>query len=669
MEQLFASTSGPTSDGLRVGHLNVQSMGMGKTGKSKYDMVRYLVERNCFDVFAVSETWLTQDVANTALDIPGYKFERQDRPTGHGGLLVYLQDKLKYSLGLVEQRRNDEQLITVQITAPCRVDIKVVYRPPKTSETEFLDKFGEWYRPSQVPTIITGDVNINYFEETPLSSARINTKIRNFLKNFRLAQVIQNYSRIAVNSKSASGDKGVEELTKRLARMQLDNFSITCKLLDHIYSSHPSDVVEAGVIRCGISDHDLIYCTVHSGNQVPPAIVKNISADSYQTSVVQILKSQPQTFLKVMEAIQSVLNTVSHYNVHIKLGSSATGRVIKTKMTPILKTSLLLEHEMQELQMIQESMVQSVLNTLKSQGKSNESLLDAILKKLSKVKSSVKSSSPGSISRFMSSVQVDFSKSFYENLADNWQKTMPQYKLQKELLERLVPSNYLEKLYVMLRRCRFDSHIDSSAVRMDLPLTYIFFSLMHNRVAPWMGDIMPEFVKCRTVRLSSLVKDQIMKKKKEKTANDGLCTLIYEVPRTKCTEGLVKLPKSHSWWKDYLTSASHTQAGWSHSCLWHKLVFERLADKIPNSTIQVWLDLNMGAVQFSCITRQHVEHQIKVLIDALRSTPRLGVSFVQWNIVGKVVDSKITSSRNDIATLKRNVKTEDEYNGIKFVDL
>ena len=47
--------------------------------------LRCLVKENCYDVFAVSESWLNSTVSNAEVEIEGYKLSRLDRTTKSGG--------------------------------------------------------------------------------------------------------------------------------------------------------------------------------------------------------------------------------------------------------------------------------------------------------------------------------------------------------------------------------------------------------------------------------------------------------------------------------------------------------------------------------------------------------------------------------------------------------
>ena len=70
---------------------------------------------NC-DVFAIAETWLSNDISDAELFIPGYHIFRQDRDRHGGGVAVYIRDNLPAML-LTPSTPNLE-LILVKVCYP-----------------------------------------------------------------------------------------------------------------------------------------------------------------------------------------------------------------------------------------------------------------------------------------------------------------------------------------------------------------------------------------------------------------------------------------------------------------------------------------------------------------------------------------------------------------------
>ena len=80
---------------IRIAHLNIRSLKKG----DHLLQLRCLVKENCYDVFAVSESWLNSTVSNAELEIEGYKLSRLDRTTkSGGGVCVYTRISLKVNI-------------------------------------------------------------------------------------------------------------------------------------------------------------------------------------------------------------------------------------------------------------------------------------------------------------------------------------------------------------------------------------------------------------------------------------------------------------------------------------------------------------------------------------------------------------------------------------------
>ncbi|VDP77059.1 unnamed protein product [Echinostoma caproni] len=50
---------------------------------------------SAWDIIAVTETWLTDDILDSELGLPGMSLLRRDRPTCEGGVLLYHRGDLQ----------------------------------------------------------------------------------------------------------------------------------------------------------------------------------------------------------------------------------------------------------------------------------------------------------------------------------------------------------------------------------------------------------------------------------------------------------------------------------------------------------------------------------------------------------------------------------------------
>ena len=76
---IYDFSDGPTDKGLRVGHWNVQGLGLASGNTTKFNHVKCLINRHCFHIFAVAETMLKEKTRQVTHKIEGYSCERLDR--------------------------------------------------------------------------------------------------------------------------------------------------------------------------------------------------------------------------------------------------------------------------------------------------------------------------------------------------------------------------------------------------------------------------------------------------------------------------------------------------------------------------------------------------------------------------------------------------------------
>ena len=69
----------PVTRGLKIGHLDVRSL------IHKMDVLNIFIRENPFDIFTVSETWLTSSIIDSEVNLSGYSIVRKDRRTNKRG--------------------------------------------------------------------------------------------------------------------------------------------------------------------------------------------------------------------------------------------------------------------------------------------------------------------------------------------------------------------------------------------------------------------------------------------------------------------------------------------------------------------------------------------------------------------------------------------------------
>lgn len=148
---------------LKIGHLNCRSL-CPSGNSTKLDELKSILRDNVFDIFAVSETWLNENVSNRAVVIPGYRFCRSDRPIGlrGGGVGIFISDRLKFKPIF---RVCDYGVCETLFIELCFSDVKillgVVYLRSgdlSTFENRHRDLFSRYSN-----IVVVGDFNCNVF--------------------------------------------------------------------------------------------------------------------------------------------------------------------------------------------------------------------------------------------------------------------------------------------------------------------------------------------------------------------------------------------------------------------------------------------------------------------------------------------------------------------------
>ena len=199
-----------------------------------------------FEILAITESHLDNTVLDSALDIDGMKFLRLDRRGRKGGgCVLYYAEHLKvihrkdlYTPGL--------EAIWVQVKFTCTSALfAVLYRPP--DDNKFFDSVRiplekAWLKTSNI--FLLGDMNCNLSTVKYSAHGVTNKyKLQSIMDDFHMHNVITEPTRRTITS---------------------------CTLIDVIITTRKELVSSAGVFLLGISDHDLIYATIHLKNKRPP---------------------------------------------------------------------------------------------------------------------------------------------------------------------------------------------------------------------------------------------------------------------------------------------------------------------------------------------------------------------------------------------------------------
>ena len=159
------------------------------------------IELSHFDVIALTETWLSENVSTDEIMFQNYQVPfRKDRITNsYGGVIVYVKDNIPC------KRRLDLEIygvecIWLELTLRNKtVLFSVFYRPPYSPAQTLVDienTFDLAFDTNIGNIIVTGDINLNWLDS---GSKR---KISSVFGQYNLAQLICDLTHLTENSSS-----------------------------------------------------------------------------------------------------------------------------------------------------------------------------------------------------------------------------------------------------------------------------------------------------------------------------------------------------------------------------------------------------------------------------------------------------------------------------------
>ena len=217
--------------GFNLMALNVQGLCTNRHADWKLEEIRHALIGSRLSVLALTETWLKVDPPA----IGSYQvFHKNRAAKSHGGLVVYVSDKLKAQIRdeLTLMNTGKIETLWLDLSYPKSKSFLFgcVYRPPNCT-SEDLELFEHQVEAAQSQCgsiILAGDFNID------LLQTKDSQKLEHMRKAFDLTQLISEPTRVTTNS---------------------------CTLIDHIWvnTSEKKFTKVSKVITTGLSDHDAVY--------------------------------------------------------------------------------------------------------------------------------------------------------------------------------------------------------------------------------------------------------------------------------------------------------------------------------------------------------------------------------------------------------------------------
>lgn len=223
---------------IKIGHLNVRSI------LNNFAELSELITSESYDLFGVTETWLSGNISSDLMYIAGYTFYRYDRAGRGGGVGLFVRSCYSCEVLNFENNLNGEndglEYLWLKINfGRIPLILGVVYRPPRSNLDRAVSGFDHvmsLLTPTYDNILIVGDLNVNFFNP--------NNKINLCLTAYNMEQIINEPTRIT-------------------------NYSET--LIDPILVSIPEMCSDAGTRNADhISDHRLVFCELNFETKKPP---------------------------------------------------------------------------------------------------------------------------------------------------------------------------------------------------------------------------------------------------------------------------------------------------------------------------------------------------------------------------------------------------------------
>ena len=211
--------------GLKLASLNINSL------PKHIDELRVFLAYNSVDVLSLCETKLDSSFNDSDVHVPGFEIIRRDRNRHGGGVCIYVNTSLNFSIRSDLSIQNLENL-AVEIRYPHSAPVIVVnwYRPPNSSADIFtsLELLVGRLDSECVEFYLMGDMNCNM--ASPGDS--VSRSLLDITRIYDLHQMINEATRITES---------------------------TSTVIDLIFTNCPDRVICSGVTHIAISDHSLVY--------------------------------------------------------------------------------------------------------------------------------------------------------------------------------------------------------------------------------------------------------------------------------------------------------------------------------------------------------------------------------------------------------------------------
>lgn len=304
---------------LIISHLNIRSL------LNKHDDLKEYILTQSFDIFSLSETWLTDNISDFMINIPGYTIYRQDRINGRGGgVAIYVRNTANITnIEIISQGSLDIEFLWISAKInKNKVCIGCVYRPPNVNY-KCLQLLEDLLADSLISSdyiFCLGDFNINFLNT---SSAEYKF-LDNILQGFSLEQLVKNATRSADGSST---------------------------LIDLILTNKLNIIINTGTINLPqFSDHHLVFCLVdmpmvrkNNSHWVLSRDIKNINLREFDVTARRLNWNRLQYFESIDEKVSYLESKITTlFNIHAPIRKIRVTKKYNPWITPNIKRMMVI---------------------------------------------------------------------------------------------------------------------------------------------------------------------------------------------------------------------------------------------------------------------------------------------------------------------------------------
>ena len=214
----------PNIKGFKMGMLNIVSL------PKHIDEIRIISDDQYFDVLALNETRLDENISNQDMFIQNYDLIRADRSRSGGGVCLYVKNSINY-LNRNDLVGDNLEAICIEVFKPSSASFIVgtIYRPPSAFVDSFsnIEQLVKLIDDENKEFYLLGDLNANMLDNSNNTTKHLNA----IMELYQLTQTISSPTRVTMTSSS---------------------------LLDVCITPTPEKLVTSRVVPIAISDHYLI---------------------------------------------------------------------------------------------------------------------------------------------------------------------------------------------------------------------------------------------------------------------------------------------------------------------------------------------------------------------------------------------------------------------------